>query len=263
MSASPITHASPHPAELFGLDGRVAIVTGASSGLGDRFTRVLAAAGARVVGAARRADRLTQLAAEVDGLAVCPCDVSIDADLERLVSFTLERFGHVDVLVNNAGIGRAYPAEDEPREHFRRVIEVNLNAVFVLSQIAGRAMLAQGSGSIVNIASMYGLVAAAPVSEASYCASKGAVVNMTRELGAQWARRGVRVNALAPGFFPSEMAADMIEDERSAQFLRRNTPIGRPGHLHELDGALLFLASDASSYVVGQTLSVDGGWTIR
>jgi NAD(P)-dependent dehydrogenase (short-subunit alcohol dehydrogenase family) len=253
----------PAPAEIFGLDGRVAIVTGASSGLGDRFARVLAAAGARVVGAARRADRLERLASEVEGLEPCVCDVSVDEDLERLVSFTLERFGQVDMLVNNAGVGRAHPAEDEPAEHFRRVIDVNLNAVFMLSRIAARAMLERGSGSIVNIASMYGLVAAAPVAQASYCASKGGVVNLTRELGGQWARRGVRVNALAPGFFPSEMASEMIEDERSARFLRRNTPIGRPGLPHELDGALLFLASDASSYMTGQTLVVDGGWTAR
>ena len=254
---------TPAPAEIFGLDGRVAIVTGASSGLGDRFARVLAAAGARVVGAARRADRLERLASEVEGLEPCVCDVSVDDDLERLVSSTLERFGQVDVLVNNAGVGRAHPAEDEPAEHFRRVIDVNLNAVFMLSRIAARAMLERGSGSIVNIASMYGLVAAAPVAQASYCASKGGVVNLTRELGAQWARRGVRVNALAPGFFPSEMGSEMIEDERSARFLRRNTPIGRPGLPHELDGALLFLASDASSYMTGQTLVVDGGWTAR
>ena len=261
--SSPTVREAPAPAELFGLEGRVAIVTGASGGLGDRFARVLAAAGARVVGAARRADRLERLASEVDGLEPCICDVTLDEDLERLVGFALQRFGQIDVLVNNAGVGRHYPAEEEPAEHFRRVIDVNLNAVFMLSRIAARAMLERGSGSIINIASMYGLVAAAPVAQASYCASKGGVVNLTRELGAQWARRGVRVNALAPGFFPSEMASEMIEDERSAKFLRRNTPMGRPGLPSELDGPLLFLASDASSYMTGQTLVVDGGWTAR
>jgi NAD(P)-dependent dehydrogenase (short-subunit alcohol dehydrogenase family) len=252
------------PADLFGLDGRVAIVTGASSGLGERFARVLAAAGARVVGAARRAERLERLAREVEGVEPCACDVSVDEDLERLVAFTLERFGQVDVLVNNAGVGGSgQPAEEDSPEEFRRTIEVNLSAVFMLSRIAARSMLGRGSGSIINIASMYGLVAAAPVAQASYCASKGGVVNLTRELGAQWARRGVRVNALAPGYFPSEMASELIEDERAAKFLRRNTPVGRPGLAHELDGPLLFLASDASSYVTGHTLVVDGGWTAR
>src|SRR3954468_19631570 len=182
------TEAQPvaSPSALFDLDGRVAIVTGASSGLGDRFSRVLSAAGAQVVGAPRRADRLERLAGEVDGLAPVTCDVTVDADLERLVAFTLERFGRIDVLVNNAGVGHAHPAEEEPPEHFRRVIDVNLNAVFMLSRLAARAMLERGSGSIINIASMYGLVAAAPVAQASYCASKGGVVNLTRELGAQW-----------------------------------------------------------------------------
>jgi len=251
------------PAELFDLDGRVAIVTGASSGLGDRFTRVLAAAGATVVAAARRVDRLERLAGEVDRVEACGCDVARDDDLERLVAGALERHGHVDVLINNAGMGGASPAEEESREHFRRVVDVNLNAVFVLSQLAGRAMLEQGSGSIINIASMFGLVASAPVVHASYCASKGGVVNMTREMGAQWARRGVRVNAIAPGFFPSEMTDELIGDEASARWLRRNAPIGRPGEAHELDGALLFLASDASTYVTGQTLAIDGGWTAR
>jgi NAD(P)-dependent dehydrogenase (short-subunit alcohol dehydrogenase family) len=261
--SSPAVREIPAPAEIFALDGRVAIVTGASSGLGDRFARVLAAAGARVVGAARRADRLEQLASEVDGLEPCTCDVSLEADLDRLVRFTVERFGQIDILVNNAGVGGAYPAEDEPAEHFRRVVDVNLNAVFMLSQLAARTMLERERGSIINIASMYGLIGAAPVAQASYCASKGGVVNLTRELGAQWARRGVRVNALAPGFFPSEMASVMIDDERSAKYLRRNTPIGRPGMPHELDGPLLFLASDASSYMTGQILAVDGGWTAR
>lgn len=248
---------------LFDLDGRVAIVTGASGGLGERFARVLAGAGAQVVAAARREDRLAALAADVPGLVPVACDVAVDADLERLVETTVERFGAPHVLVNNAGISIDAPAEDERREDFRRVMAVNLDAVFVLSQLCARHMLDAEGGSIVNIASIMGLVAGAPVNQASYCASKGAVVNLTRELGAQWARRGVRVNAIAPGFFASEMTTQIMGDERSAKWLRRNTPMGRPGEADELDGALLFLAGGASTYVTGQTIAVDGGWTAR
>jgi NAD(P)-dependent dehydrogenase (short-subunit alcohol dehydrogenase family) len=247
----------------FMLDGKVAVVTGASSGLGDRFARVLHAAGATVVAAARRTDRLEALAAACPGLIPVTCDVSIDADCERLIATAIEGSGRLDVLVNNAGIGTPMPAEDEPPEQFRQVIDVNLNAVFVLSQLAGRHMIERGDGVIINVASILGLVGAAPIKQASYCASKGAVVNLTRELGAQWGRKGVRVNALAPGWFVSEMTELMWSDEGTMQFLRRNTPMARGGEPHELDGALLFLASDASSFVTGQTIVVDGGWTAR
>ena len=251
--------------ELFSLDGRVAVVTGASSGLGDRFARVLHSAGASVVVAARRADRLDTLADELgrDRALVVPCDVADDDDCERLVSSTLERFGRLDVLVNNAGMAVTMPAEDEPPEEFRRAVAVNLTGLFVLSQLAGRAMIAAGSGTIVNVASVLGLVASTPIKQASYCATKGAVVNLTRELACQWARKGVRVNALAPGWFPSEMTELMFADESATAFLKRDCPMARAGEPHELDGALLFLASDASSYVTGQTLVVDGGWTAR
>ncbi len=249
--------------DLLDLEGRVAIVTGASSGLGERFARVLHTAGADVVVAARRADRLERLTDELDGVASCVCDVGREQDLERLVGFAKERFGRIDVLVNNAGVGRAYPAEEEPLEHFRHVVDVNLNALFALSQLVGRTMLEQGSGSIVNVASMFGLVAAAPIKQASYCASKGAVVNLTRQLGAEWARKGVRVNAIAPGFFPSEMTEELLEEPHAHDWMRRNVPIGRAGEPHELDGVLLFLAGDASTYVTGHTIAVDGGWTAR
>jgi NAD(P)-dependent dehydrogenase (short-subunit alcohol dehydrogenase family) len=253
----------PDPSALFSLAGRVAIVTGASSGLGLRFAQVLAAAGAQVIAAARRQKRLEALASEQHGVVAFRCDVSVDHDLERIVTFAAERFGRLDVVVNNAGIGHATPAEDEPIHEFRSTLDINVSALFRLSQLAARTMLENGGGSIVNVASMFGLVGSAPLPQASYAASKGAVVNLTRQLGGEWSRRGVRVNALAPGFFPSEMASEMLADERSLAFVRRNAPIGRPGLPHELDGALLFLASDASSYVTGQTIVVDGGWTAR
>jgi hypothetical protein len=247
----------------FSVAGKVAVVTGASSGLGERFARVLHAGGATVVVGARRVDRLEALAEELGGERIVPvaCDVAVDADCERLVEAAGDR---VDVLVNNAGIGTPVAAEDEPLDEWRRVVDVNLTGLFVLSQLAGRRMLAAGGGSIVNIASILGLVGSAPINQASYCATKGAVVNLTRELACQWARKGVRVNAIAPGWFRSEMTdAKMFSDEASMEFLRRNTPMARGGEGHELDGALLFLASDASSFVTGVTIPVDGGWTAR
>ena len=154
-------------------------------------------------------------------------------------------------------------ALDEPFEHFEQVVDVNCNAVFRLCQLAAPAMIEAGRGSIVNIASILGLVASSPIHQASYAASKGAVVNLTRELAVQWARKGVRVNALAPGWFPSEMTTTMFTDDASGRYLERNCPMARGGRAHELDGPLLFLAGDGSSYVTGQTLVVDGGWTAR
>lgn len=159
--------------------------------------------------------------------------------------------------------GSAVTAEELPWERWEQTLAINLSGLFGLTQLAGAQMLAQGRGVVINVASVFGLVAASPVNDAAYTASKGAVVNLTRELAAQWATRGVRVNALAPGWFPSEMTAGMVHDERSQQYIRRFCPMQRMGHEHELDGALLFLASDASSYYTGQTLTVDGGWTAR
>jgi NAD(P)-dependent dehydrogenase (short-subunit alcohol dehydrogenase family) len=251
----------------FRLDGKVAVVTGASSGLGNRFAKVLHAAGATVVAAARRSDRLEALRDELgDRLVPMTCDVTVDSDCERLIHDAVELDGHLDVLVNNAGIGTPSAAEVEPIDGFREVVDVNLNALFLLSQLAGRHMIERRSGSIVQVASILGLVASTPIKQASYCASKGAVISLTRELGCQWARKGVRVNALAPGWFPSEMTALMFGDdaqESAVDFMVRTCPMGRGGEEHELDGALLFLASDAGSYVTGHILAVDGGWIAR
>ena len=252
--------------QLFSLDDRVAVVTGASSGLGDRFARVLHGAGATVVVGARRRDRLDALADELgDRVVPVTCDVAVDDDRRRLDEVAGNvAGGRIDVLVNNAGISNVGPAEHEPLEDWQQVLDVNLTGLFGLSQLVGRRMLAQGSGSIVNIASILGSVASAPINQASYAASKGAVVNLTRELACQWARRGVRVNAIAPGWFPSELTQDdMFGDERSMSYLRRNCPMGRGGEVDELDGALLFLAGPASTYVTGTTIPVDGGWTAR
>ncbi len=251
--------------QLFGLDGRVAIVTGASSGLGERFARILHAAGATVVATARRADRLEALADELgDRLVPEVADVTDHEATDRVVARAIERWGRIDVLVNNAGVGTVVPAEDEPIDSFRWTMDVNLIGLFAITQQVGRHMIEARSGSIVNIASMLGLVASTPVKQAGYCASKGAVVNLTRELAAQWARKGVRVNAIAPGWFPSEMThEEMFEKESGRSFITSNCPMGRGGEQEELDGALLYLASDASTYVCGHVLTVDGGWTIR
>ena len=261
---SAIAQPAPSISALFDLTGQVALVTGGSSGLGRRFAEVLSAAGATVVICARRRDRLDEVAEQDKHLIAIQCDVTDERAVEGMVERVGTELGRIDILVNNAGGHVISPAEDELLVDFKRVIHLNLTSVFHLTQLVGRKMmLPQGGGSIVNIASIMGLVASSPVKEASYCASKGAVLSLTRELAVQWAGRGVRVNCIAPGWFPSELTADMLEDEKSIRWLQRNTPLGRAGQTGELDGALLLLAGSAGSFITGQTITVDGGWTAR
>jgi NAD(P)-dependent dehydrogenase (short-subunit alcohol dehydrogenase family) len=244
---------------LFRLDGRVAVVTGSSRGLGARFVRVLRAAGAEVVAAGRDGEALERLAAET-GASIEIGDVRDDEHLDRLVQHALDRHGRLDIAVPNAGISEVVPFEDQDLAQLRELIEVNLVSVMVLAQLAGRAMLAQGSGSVVNIASILGHVAPGDTAMAGYTAAKSGVIGLTRDLAAEWGTRGVRVNALCPGYFPTDMTGDLSHPKAIARIERRSL-LGRVPRPDELDGALLFLASDASSYMTGQSLVIDGGWT--
>jgi NAD(P)-dependent dehydrogenase (short-subunit alcohol dehydrogenase family) len=246
----------------FRLDGRVVIVTGASSGLGVAFAKAAAEAGADVVLAARRVDKLAQTAALIDSVGGRSLSVATDVvdpdQCTAMVEAAVAEFGKVDVLINNAGVGTAYPATRETPEQFRSVIDINLNGSYWAAQACGRVM--QPGSSIVNISSILGLTTAG-LPQAAYSASKAAIVGLTRDLAQQWgARKGIRVNAIAPGFFESEMT-----DSYQPGYLEALAPrmiLGRKGDPEELAATAVWLASDAGGYVTGQTIAVDGGVTI-
>jgi len=247
----------------FSMDGKVAVITGASSGLGVAFAHALAESGADLALGARRKDRLTQTGDQVRALGKKALEVSTDVakqeDCQALVEAAMNEFGRVDVLVNNAGLGTAVPATRESVEQFTQVIDVNLNGCYWMAQACGRVM--QPGSSIVNISSVLGLTTAG-LPQAAYAASKAGLHGLTRDLAQQWAtRKGIRVNALAPGFFVSEMS-DQYPEEYIGAMRDLRVPMKRMGEADELSAALLFLASDASSYVTGQVLVVDGGLTI-
>jgi NAD(P)-dependent dehydrogenase (short-subunit alcohol dehydrogenase family) len=243
----------------FKLDGKVALVTGASSGLGVAFAEGLAEAGADVAICARRVEKLEQTREKVEGTGrrcvAVEADVAKPEDCTRFVEQAVAELGRVDILVNNAGIGTAVPATREDPDEFRKVIDINLNGSYWMAQAAARAM--KEGGSIVNIGSVLGSTSA-HLPQAAYASSKAAIIGLTRDLAQQWTgRKGIRVNALAPGFFPSEMTDTYPEGYLEAQMAR--VPAGRAGDPEELVTAAIFLASDAASYVTGVLLPVDGG----
>jgi NAD(P)-dependent dehydrogenase (short-subunit alcohol dehydrogenase family) len=249
------------PTDLFDLRGRVAVVTGASSGLGASVARTLAAAGARVAVVARRADRLEALADELDGAAVA-ADLLDAASLDAVVPRVVDELGPPTVLVNAAGaIAAVTRAEDETADAIHRTLALNLVAPFRLAQAAFPHLKAAGGGSIVFVSSISGQVGIPGIPQASYAASKAGLSGLTSELAVQWARHRIRVNTVAPGFFRSEITAGMYDDERQGAWLARNTLLPNPGTADDIVGAVLWLAGDAGRYVTGQTVVVDGGWT--
>jgi NAD(P)-dependent dehydrogenase (short-subunit alcohol dehydrogenase family) len=247
----------------FSLDGRVVLVTGGSSGLGESVARALAELGAVVAVAARRVDRLEALAEELDGHAF-PCDLLDAAQVEGLVPAVAATCGGPEVLVNVAGgIEGGSKAEDESPEAIDSTLRLNLVAPFRLSQACFPHMVAAGRGSIVHISSISGQVGVPGIPQASYAAAKAGLSGLTRELAVQWARHRIRVNTVAPGFFRSEITESLYDDEKGRAWLGKNQPLPDDGSPDDVVGAVVWLAGDAGRFVTGQTITVDGGWTAR
>ncbi|WP_067687411.1 SDR family NAD(P)-dependent oxidoreductase [Nocardia jejuensis] len=250
-------------ARMFDLDGRVAIVTGASSGLGAAVARALAGLGARVAVVARRADRLAELAKEIEGTAVA-CDLADPAGVASLVPAVVDALGPPEILVNAAGNRFSTArAESETSDEIRDTVELNLLAPFLLAQQVFPHMRTTGRGAIVNVSSISGRVGVPGIPQASYAASKAGLSGLTTELAVQWARHSIRVNTVAPGFFRSEITDSLYDSDRGGDYLRRNIPLPKEGTAEDMVGAIVWLAGDAASYVTGQTIVVDGGWTAR
>jgi len=249
----------------YDIKNQTAIVTGASSGLGVTFAETLAECGVNLVIAARRLERLKAVAKDLSnrfGVEVVPvmADVSKEDQVVNMVKAATDNFGHLDIIVNNAGVATISPAIEMGIEEWRKVIDINLTGVFICAREAARVMVKRRYGKVVNISSIYG--ATGDIFPASpYYASKSAVINLTRALAVEWAPFRINVNSIAPGFFPSEMTSSVFEDKKALNYILSRTPLGRTGEPADLKGTLLYLASPASNYVTGQTLFVDGGWT--
>lgn len=253
---------------LFDLHGKVALVTGASSGLGVQFAKALARQGADIAICARRVEKLEKTQKEIEELGVkCyahKCDVTDNDEVRQMVSDVEQHFGKIDILINNAGVGDTAPAEDMSDDTWNKVINTNLNAVYFVAREVGKVMLKNGYGKIVNIGSVHSEVVMSqntwPVT--AYATAKGGVKMLTKGLAAEWAARGITVNAIGPAYFESEMTSSVLNESGSFDAVANAyCPMKRAGRPGELDGALIYFASDASSYTTGQLLCVDGGWT--
>lgn len=250
---------------LFNLTGKIALVTGAASGLGRQFALALAREGAKVAIVDLREEKLQAVKQEVEALGTeCytyKCDVTKSQEVSQTVADVKAHFGRIDILVNNAGLGLTDVVQDTSDEMWTRMMDTNINGVFFFAREVGRIMVEQHYGKVINIGSIHSTVAMANSPISAYATTKGAVLMMTKSLANEWAKDNITVNAIGPSYFPSEMTENVLENEQANSAIKQACPMGRTGRDGELDGALIYFASDASSYTTGQLLQVDGGWT--
>lgn len=251
---------------LFDLTGKVAVITGASSGLGVQHAKALGAQGAKLALLARREEKLAKVKEELKGLGyevyTHPCDVQAPEQVKKAVAAIQEHYGTIDILINNAGLGLGAPADEMSDEDWQRMMDTNINGAYYMAREVGKIMKANQYGRIINLGSIHSRVAL-PKSNlmSAYCTTKGAIFMMTKALASEWAQDGITVNAVGPGYFASEMTEDLMEDDRFKKMVDLYCPMGRFGQEGELAGAIVYFASDASAYTTGQLLNVDGGWT--
>ena len=250
---------------LFDIRGRVAVVTGASSGLGRQFALALAREGAKLAVLARRMDRLEQVRSEIEAMGTeciaVYCDVADSDSIADAVRAVTDHYGRIDILMNNAGIGITGPAESQTDRDWEAMLRTNLSGVYYMAREVGKVMIAQNYGKIINTASLHAVVARMGGAMSAYCATKGAVAMLTKALATEWAKYNITVNAIGPAYFESEMTAGIIHTGAFGDLVKASCPMGRMGRPGELDGAVIYFASDASSYTTGQLLLIDGGWT--
>ena len=250
---------------IFDLKGRVALVTGGSSGLGVQFAKALAHQGADIAITARRTDRLEAVKTEIEAIGVkcltVTCDVGKTDQIVSMVAEVKKHFGKIDILINNAGVGKAIPADTQTDDEWRWVIGINLDSVYYVAREVGKIMIEQKYGRIVNIGSLHSSVGKIGSGLSAYCASKGGLLMLTKSLAYEWAPHNITVNAIGPAYFPSEMTEAAIGNDDFLESIKQRCPMGRVGRDGELDGAVVYFAAESSSYTTGQLLTVDGGWT--